>query len=399
MVKRQQVAPQVQSTLAKLSLCRTAALGGRWYRCDGCEHECVVYNSCGDRHCPQCAGAKRADWIDSAEHLLLEGVRYFQVVFTLPSELSSLALGNRKAIYDLLFRSAWKALKQTIETEQGYDPAALMVLHTWNQRLDAHAHVHAVVAGGGPALDGSGWASSRRPGNASSSGGYLVDAVNLRRSYREHFLAGLQQLRAKGELKLEGRFKYLKADDSWNVFVHQLQSIEWVSHIQPPPGKDCPPEQVLKYLARYLTGGPISDARIIAADDTEVTFWAREGKTTGGDKRCVPIPLPIEEFTRRWALHVLPKGYTKTRRFGGWSNRRADAYQERCAILLEAADAPLSKEIAEFDPIAEQTPDEGCERCSECGGMLRLVDSCEKPSWRDLMNSPCRPGWYARDSL
>ncbi len=127
----QQAAPQVQSTLAKLSLCRTAALGGRRYRCDDCEHECVLYNSCCDRHCPQCAGAKRADWIDSTKKLLLDGVNYFQVVFTLPSELSSLALGNRGKIYDLLFASAWSALKETIEKEQGFDPAALMVLHTW----------------------------------------------------------------------------------------------------------------------------------------------------------------------------------------------------------------------------------------------------------------------------
>lgn len=135
-----QAASQVQSTLAKLSLCRTAALGGRKYRCDGCERECVVYNSCGDRHCPQCAGAKRASWIDSAEQLLLEGVPYFQVVFTLPGALSSLALGNRRVIYDLLFQAAWAALKETIEVEQGYDPAALMVLHTWNQRLESNPH-------------------------------------------------------------------------------------------------------------------------------------------------------------------------------------------------------------------------------------------------------------------
>ena len=98
----------------------------------------MLHNSCGDRHCPQCAGAKRADWIDSTKMLLLDGVDYFQVVFTLPSELSSLALGNRRKIDDLLFASAWSALKQTIGQEQGYDPAALLMLHTWNQQLEAH---------------------------------------------------------------------------------------------------------------------------------------------------------------------------------------------------------------------------------------------------------------------
>ena len=107
-----------------------------------------------------------------------------------------MALGNRRQIDDLLFASAWSALKQTIGQEQGYDPAALLMLHTWNQQLEAHHHVHAVVAGGGPALDGSGWVSSRRgPLSAGDSSElYLVDAIDLRRCYRDHFLAGLTRL-------------------------------------------------------------------------------------------------------------------------------------------------------------------------------------------------------------
>ena len=409
---RQQAVPQVRSTLAKLSLCRTAALGGRWYQCNGCEHECAVYNSCGDRHCPQCAGAKRADWIDSSEQLLLDGVPYFQVVFTLPSELSSLALGNRKQIYDLLFNSAWAALKETIQTEQGYDPAALMVLHTWNQKLESHGHVHAVVPGGGPAIDGSGWVNSHLRGVSHSSGdyssgAYLVDAVNLRRCYRAHFLASLNRLREKNQLKLQHEFEYLQEDNSWEAFLLKLESAEWVSYIQPPPkqesGEACCPQHVLKYLARYLTGGPISDARIIATDEKEVTFWAREGKTTGGDGHRIPITLPIMEFTRRWSLHILPKGYTKTRRFGGWSNRRRDTYLEHCAILLEATSVPLPPESKEFDPSFFLTPEcEGGEdemKCPACGGEMRLSDDREKPSWLDVMTSPCRPGWYGHDSL
>ena len=98
---------------------------------------CVVYNSCGDRHCPTCSGAKRADWMESASELILEGMSYYQVVFTLPNQLSRLALGNRREIYDLLFRASWSALQTQITQEQGYDPAALMVLHTWNQKLES----------------------------------------------------------------------------------------------------------------------------------------------------------------------------------------------------------------------------------------------------------------------
>ena len=122
--------PQVQSTLAKLSLCRTAALGGRLLACESCERQCVVYNSCGDRHCPQCSGAKRADWLERTRTLLLPSVNYFQVVFTLPQQLSSLALGHRRVMYDLLFQTAWQALREVIQQKCQFQPAAVLVLHT-----------------------------------------------------------------------------------------------------------------------------------------------------------------------------------------------------------------------------------------------------------------------------
>lgn len=391
-----QAAPQVRSTLAKLALCRTKALGGRRLRCEGCARECVVYNSCGDRHCPLCAGARRADWVASAEALLLEGVDHYQVVFTLPTQLSSLALGNRRAIYNLLFSAAWSALQQTIASEQGYEAAALMTLHTWNQRLEAHGHVHAVVPGGGPALDGSGWKTSSRNGRC------LVDAVSLRRAFRERFIAGLDRLRTQRALRLEGDFTPLQADEPWQEFLHELRGVEWVSHIQGPPrdaaGRPCPPQQAVKYLARYLTGGPLSDARIIAADPRSVTFWARTGKTTGGERKSAPCTLSTGEFVRRWCLHILPRGFTKTRRFGGWSNRRREAYLERCAVLMDAAAAPVGPHATDFppdDPSSRQA-DLDCpahdagQTCPQCGGRLAVVEETTRPAWRDVFATVCR---------
>ena len=231
---------------------------------------------------------------------------------------------------------------------------------------------------------------------------YLVDAIDLRRCYRDHFLAGLTRLRARGELKLEGDFAHLQIDDAWQSFLSQLASTQWVSFIQPPPaqadGQPCSAEHVLKYLARYLTGGPISEGRIIAADQDEVTFWARHGKTPGGDNHRVPITLPPIEFMRRWCLHILPKGYTKTRSFGGWHNRRRYAYLERCAIMLEEIDAPLPEDALEFNVMPDSSSVEQYEvphqDCPVCGCELRLIEMSEKPSWYDLMNSPSRPTWY-----
>ena len=201
----------MQSTLAKLELCRTVALGGHLYRCDACDIECRVSNSCGDRHCPQCAGAKRADWLDSTSQLLLPGITYFQVVFTIPDKLSALALGNRKEMYDLLFRAAWKTLKEVIADEQHFEAAAAMVLHTWNQMLEAHAHLHAMVPGGGPALTGDHrWIKSRRPHVKQCDGNYLCDSEELKSRFRKTFLAGLKRLHANGKLNLTGDWEFLQ---------------------------------------------------------------------------------------------------------------------------------------------------------------------------------------------
>ena len=126
----EQPVAQVKSVLSKILLCRTSALKGHLYKCPDCESKINTYNSCGDRHCPQCSGGRRADWMAKSTQVLLPGVPYFQVVFTLPSELSPLILGNRKELYSLLFQAAWKALVRELRRTGKYHPAALMVLHT-----------------------------------------------------------------------------------------------------------------------------------------------------------------------------------------------------------------------------------------------------------------------------
>ena len=129
-MNRYRVPQQVQSVLSKILLCRTSVLKGHVYECPECGSRTCVYNSCADRHCPQCCGARRADWLDKTRELLLPGVNYFQVVFTLPDRFSSLMLGNRKELYDLLFRSAWRSLDEVLRETGKFHPAAVMMLHT-----------------------------------------------------------------------------------------------------------------------------------------------------------------------------------------------------------------------------------------------------------------------------
>jgi len=394
----------VQGVLAKLSLCRTRALGGKTYQCDDCGEVTEVFHSCSDRHCPQCSGCKRYDFAARAEQLILPGVIYYQVVFTLPSDLSEMALANREAMADLLFTSAAKALHKTVRTQQGYDPASMMVLHTWNQQLQSHWHVHALVPGGGPSLEGNDWKSAEAPPEARNSDGYyLVDAISLREAFRKVAIAHLKRLFKNGELKLGGKFSHLQDSQTWKVFCDELAAVDWVSFIQPPPTKSCTAEQVVRYLTRYLTGGPISDSRIIEADENRVTFLAREGKRVGGEREQVPVTLETIEFVRRWCEHIQSDQLTKTRYFGGWCSRKRTRYQTRCRELL--GPSPVGQEC----PVEEQTEtadshgksgsdNDSSPKCQACeSGSLRFMGSTAKPSWSKLLthfDTRC-PSWYA----
>lgn len=391
---RSQAATHVRSTLAKLSLCRTAALGEHLYQCESCERRVIVYNSCGDRHCPQCAGAKRRDWLDSsAQLLLLPGVLFYQVVFTIPDHLSALTLGNRQVMFDLLFRSAWRALRQVIENEQEFEAAAAMMLHTWNQHLDAHIHVHAIVPGGGPSLkDPQTWKAARPPAHETQNRFWLVDADELRRAFRTEFLDGLRRLHRSEKLTLAGDWSVLCDAEAFESWLEPMERQAWVTYIQAPPTKDATPELVLKYLARYMTGGPISDRRLVSHAAGQVTFTARTGTTQGGSDATEDVSLPGAEFVRRWALHILPKGYTKSRRYGGYSNHHCRRYLAACRELLPLKESPASSDDENHRLHPE--PADRQHRCPQCDVLLTRIAGDAAPSWREVMRSGFCPQWY-----
>jgi hypothetical protein len=269
-----------------------------------------------------------------------------------------------------------------------------MVLHTWNQKLEAHGHVHAVVPAGGPSLrDPSRWQPTMRRGRETPF--HLVDASDLRRCYRDRFIEGLRCIHRRGGLKLEGEFAGLKEAAAFEKFLKQLGSVSWGLNIQPPPDVDCDSATLLKYLARYLTGGPISSKRPISADENSVTFWARDGKTVGGDRerKSIRVELSGVEFARRWSLHILPKGYVRTRRYGGWSNRHRKSFVARCHELLGSEPIEASTDKAADEDSAEER--RRC--CTECGESMLLIAEREKPSWSEVMTGIHRPSWY-RDS-
>ena len=365
-------------------------MGGRKFKCEDCNEVTSLYNSCGDRHCPGCSGSKRVDFNEKASKLIIDGVVYYQVVMTLPSELSELALSNRELFGSLLPKSAWSSLDRSIRREQGYQAAAISVLHTWNQQLGNHWHVHLLVPGAGPSLDNQSWAAATPPIDSDNDEGfYLVDANNLRDRYRTTFLRRLDNAHATGKLKLSGRYAYLQDDDNWTAFIDQLETKTWVAYIQPPPTLQSKAEHVVNYLTRYLTGGPISDHRIVSANRREVTFTAREGKRVGGQRVQVPITLSTREFTERWSEHIQPDQLTKVRYFGGWSNPKVADYMQRCHDLCSTT-APQRQ----VEGATDNQPDLACGSCGS--DRMVLISEAAKPSWRDVLGygSTSAPSWY-----
>lgn len=388
--------------MARLSLCRTRALGGRLYRCGGCDHRVNVYNSCGDRHCPQCNGARRRDWLARTAALILPGIHYFQVVFTLPDKLSGLVLGNRREVYGLLMRSAWQTLDQVLR-EQGIRSAATLVLHTWNQRLDHHPHVHALVPGGGLSLDGSRWIKTRHPKHRRRKQPYLTDIIELGKRFRQVFVQGLQRLYRTGQLKLDGPWSQLKDTAALEAWLKTVAPAGWNVFIERPPTENAKPENVLKYLARYMSGGPISDRRLIWHDGKTVRFWARSLKKPqpGERPQQVAEELPAVEFTRRWALHILPKGFVKVRSYGGFSNQHRADYLARCCQLLDIQPAGQGEAEAALPSETEQESllveiERPLPKCPHCQRSMPCVIATKRPGWSVTMNSIHRPPWYQR---
>ena len=276
--------PQLK-VLRAIRDCRTAALGGHVDRCARCGHQAISYNSCRNRHCPKCQTRAREQWLAKRAEDLLP-VPYFHVVFTLPHELSALALQNKKVIYDLLFRASAETLTEIAADPKhlGADIGFLSVLHTWGQNLQHHPHVHCVVPAGGVAPDRTRWIHSRP--------GFFLPVRVLSAVFRGKFAAGLKRLFRTRKLTFHGALNRLADPGLFRKFLHQLFRQDWVVYSkQPFKG----PEHVLRYLARYTHRVAISNHRLIRFEDGMVTFRWKD-YAHGNKKRKMTVSA--DEFLR-----------------------------------------------------------------------------------------------------
>jgi hypothetical protein len=348
--------------LRAIATCRTAVLGGHRAVCTMCGTERLTYNSCRNRHCPKCHRVATARWLAASRREVLP-IPYFHVVFTLPHALNPLAQSHPRLIYRLLFQSAASTLLRFGRDPRhlGGDLGVTAVLHTWGQTLTQHVHVHCVVTGGGLAPDGTRWCPARP--------GFLFPVRALATVFRGRYLAGLRRAFDRGDLHLTGGLASLAEPAAFAAWLEELRAPAWVVYCKPP---FAGPAHVLAYLGRYTHRVALSNDRLIAVADGHVRFRWRD---YADGHRVKVMDLTVDEFLRRFLLHVVPDGFVRIRHFGLLANRRRAAALAQCRTLLAQPPPPAGPPESARDLMLRVT---GLDiaRCLVCQqGLLRQLES------------------------
>ena len=338
--------------------CRTPALGGVVELCTHCQQTHILYRSCRDGHCPKCQGQARQKWLQQRKAELLP-VPYFHVVFTLPEQVAALALQNQKIIYDILFRTAAQALLTIAADPQylGAQPGFFSVLHTWGQNLHFHPHLHCLVSSGGLSPDRQHWSSSSRR--------FLLPVHVLSRRFRHLFLDALQTVYTRQQLQFKGQLESLS--HNFAAWIQALRRREWVVYAKPP---FAGPDSVLEYLGRYVHRVAISNRRLRAPEDGNVSFEYKDYRD--GSKSKI-LTLAAEEFIRRWLQHVVPPRFQRIRYYGFLANCHRSRQLQHCRELLTtpvSALLPTLQQCQQWERSLEGVKPRLCPHCGR--GELRF---------------------------
>jgi len=350
-----------RKVMRAVSVCRTQELGGHLDRCDACGFERPAYNSCRNRHCPKCQSLAKAQWLEKQTSELLP-VGYFHLVFTLPHELNRLILGNKKILLGLLFKAVSETLLEFGQSRFGGTMGIIAVLHTWDQKLQDHFHLHCLVPSGALSFDRSRWTAARK--------NFLFPVKALSLVFRGKFLDLLQRACEKGKIPAA------------NNEIKASRQKSWVVYAKKPFGS---PQTVLDYLGRYTHRVALSNDRILQVENGEVTLSYRDRKD--GDRKKA-LPLEAHEFIRRFLLHVLPDGFMRVRHFGFLANRSKKQALAQCRNLLK------------FDPPLPQRPDQSAKDLLRklTGVDLSRCPCCHKGTMLTIADLPARSSFPRWDS-
>jgi len=355
--RNHRLARQPRRVMRAVETCRTAALGGHVEECGHCDFTRISYNSCRNRHCPKCQSLARAQWLADRKAELLP-VEYFHVVFTVPEPVAALAFQNKETVYHILFRAASQALL-TIAADPNHLGAEIgffAILHTWGQNLLHHPHLHCVVPGGGLSCDHQRWIACRP--------GFFLPVRVLSRRFRRLFLEALEKAFSQGRLQFFGELEALRDPAALASYLAAVRQAEWVVYAKPPFGG---PHQVLEYLGRYTHRVAISNQRLAAFEDGQVSFrW----KDYRHHDRSKVMTVPAEEFIRRFLLHTLPPGFQRIRHCGLLANRHRRHQLALCRQLLSTPLTDLLPPPADCRDRMAALTGESLPGCPQCGAPL-----------------------------
>ena len=320
--------PEHQQRLMRaIEECRTPALGGVVEGCDHCQYTHIHYRSCRNRHCPKCQGLARARWLEQRQAELLP-VEYFHVVFTVPEAIAAIAFYNKAVVYDLVFRAAAETLLTMAADPQrlGVEIGFFAILHSWGENLHFHPHLHCVVPGGGLPAQGDRWIYGRRR--------FLLPVKRLSARFRRRLLVALEHAHAAGQLQFFGELAGWSDPAAFARYLAPLKKSKWVVYAKAPLGG---PRPVLEYLGRYTHRVAISNRRLLALEDGQVTFAWKDYR----DGQRKQMSVSAEEFIRRFLLHSLPPGLQRIRYYGFLANCHRAPRLALCRRLLAAPAAAL----------------------------------------------------------
>jgi hypothetical protein len=353
------IPPEGQRVLNAIAVCRTAALGGQRYACARCGYEHHVYHSCRNRHCPKCQQLAKAAWLEARQAELLP-LPYFHLVFTVPHHLNGLMLANKRPMIALLFQAVSATLSSFGRRHLDGQVGFMAILHTWDQRLNPHFHLHVLIPAGALTEAGRAWQDA--------SDKFLFPVKALSTVYRGKFLDGLKRLSGQGRLEHA---------DPLRPVVEQSYAVDWVVYAKPPFGG---PAATLSYLGRYTHRVAISNQRIVAIDADQVAFTFRNRRR--GD-RVETMRLDGVSFLRHPLLHVLPPRLVRIRYYGFLGNRVRGANVAKLRTLLADRLPPEPEPAADPPAQADRLPDSApTARCPRCGQSLETYLIPAQKPWR-----------------
>ena len=310
--------------------CRTAYLGGHIERCDKCGAKRHIYHSCRNRHCPSCQHLPREQWLEARKSELLP-VPYFHNVFTLPHDLNSIILSNKKVMLNILFQSVAETLKTFAKNNMGGQPGFMTILHTWDQLLKSHFHLHCLVPGGVMTEDGTAWIPCKHD--------YLFNEEALGLVFRGKFIYHMSCAHQKGDLSLRDDF----GKNQFQELKKRLYVNKWVVSVRESIEQ---PEHVIEYLGRYTHRVAIANSRISSVKNGQVTFSYKDRKTNQKKESTIDAV----EFIKRFLRHALPKRFVRIRHYGFLSNRNKtrNIAGIRQLIGISGRKKPLKKSVQEM---------------------------------------------------